>query len=146
MSGPKIYLCFEPDQQVCAEKILDFDITNRDFAAYAARYDVEFDSAKAESIKAGLRVQIAEADVTLCIISYLTAHNEWIDWELMESKSAAKRNWLVGILLHEHDEHPPAMVNSGAIFTRFRRDAVEHAIAWAIDEKKTEDDFTFWDD
>ena len=146
MNRPKIYLCFEPDQQMCAEKMLDLEITNRDFAAYSSRYDVALNSAEGGPIKAEILGQIAEADVTLCIISYLTAHSEWINWELTESKSAAKRNYLVGILLHEHDEHPPAMVNSGAIFTRFRKDAVESAIAWAMEQKKTEDDFTFWDD
>jgi hypothetical protein len=146
MSVPKIYLCFEPDQQVCAEKLHNWPVTNADFAAYERRMLISPNSAEAEPIKDELRRQIAEADVTVCIISYLTAHNEWIDWELTAAKQGTKRNYLVGILLHEHDEHPPAMVNSGAIFTRFRRDAVDSAIAWAMAEKKTEDDFTFWDD
>ena len=142
----QVYLCFEPDQQVCAEKIDSWPCTNSDFGAYAARLSVEFESTTADSLKEMLRRQIDDANVTICVIAGPTFMNPWINWELATSKAGPKRNGLVGIMLKDYFEPPPAMVNSGAIFVPFKRDAVERAVAWAIEEERTSEDYTLQDE
>ncbi len=142
----RVYLCFEPDQRICAEKIDAWPRTNSDFDEYERRQAVSLDSAESEPIKRALLGQIHEADVTICIIAGPTFMNPWINWELEQSKSAPNRNGLVGVLLMDYFEPPPAMVDSGAIFVTFKRDALERAVAWAVEEERTTEDYTLQDD
>ena len=142
----KIFVCFEPHYQGCAERLDAWVHTNHDRASYNRRLDVPVDSPAAEAIKDVLRGQIQAADVTVCLISQSTHADEWIAWELETSKSGPSRNGLVGVVLHEFDSHPPAMVDSGAIFVSFKQDAMERAIEWALRERHTSDDFTLLDD
>ncbi len=142
----KIFVCFEPHFQGYAERLDAWLHTNHDKAFYNRRVDVPVESAAAESIKRVLREQIQEAEVTVCLMSQSACDDDWIAWELETSKSGSSRNGLVGIFLHEHDPHPPALVDSGAIFVPFKRDTVEGAIEWALTEHPTSDDFTFRDD
>ncbi len=142
----KIFVCFEPHYQGCAERLDAWSQTNHDKAFYNRRLDVPVESAAAESIQRVLREQIQEADVTVCLISQSACDDDWIAWELETSKSGSNRNGLVGIFLHEHDPPPPALVDSGAIFVPFKRDTVERAIEWVLAEHSTAGDFTFRDD
>ncbi len=146
-----IYVCFEPERQAYAERLDAWPRTNEDLDSYNRRVSVAVDSREAEPIKACLRQQIQKADVTVCVIAASTAGDPWIAWELEVSKSSADPNGtrapngLVGVTLQKFDEHPPAMVNCGAIFVAFKRDLVERAVRWALTERHTSDDFTLRD-
>ncbi len=142
----KIFVCFEPHHQGCAERLDGWPHTNPDKDSYNRRQDVQVDSPAAEAFKEVLRRQIAEADVTVCLISQTTCLDDWIAWELETSKQGPKRNGLVGVTLHDRSTYPPAMVDSGAIFVHFKRDLVERAIEWARTERHTSSDFTLQDD
>lgn len=142
----RVYLCYEPDQRLCADRLDSWPVTNADLDAYDTRARTPVNSAEAEPIKEAMMRKIKEADVTICIIGPETHANEWVAWELAVSKSEPDRNGLVGIVLHEYDRHPPAMVDSGAIFVRFKRDLVERAVRWALEEPHTSDDFTLQDE
>ena len=141
----RIYVCFEPERQAYAERLDTWPWTNEDLDAYNRRVSVAVDSAEAEPIKVSLRQQIEQADVTVCVITASTSDDAWINWELETAKGSADPNGLVGVTLHEYDAHPPAMVDCGAIFVAFRRDLVERAVRWALDERHTSDDFTLRD-
>ncbi len=140
-----IYVCFEPERQVYAERLDAWAWTNEDLDFYKRRVSVAVDSREAEPIKACLRQQIGQADVTVCVISISTARDPWIAWELEVSKSGPDPNGLVGVMLNELDEHPPAMVNCGAMFVPFKRDLVERAARWVLADRHTSDDFTLRD-
>ncbi len=169
-----IYVCFEPERQAYAERLDTWPWTNEDLDSYNRRFSVAVDSREAEEIKVCLRRQIEQADVTVCVIGASTCSDPWIAWELETSKSgregsgpdpkgtrasngtgapngmgapsgARAPNGLVGVTLHKFDEHPPAMVDCGAIFVAFQRDLVERAVRWALTEKYTSDDFTLRD-
>lgn len=142
----RIYVCFETDYEGCAERLDGWTHTNAEREFYNRRVQVAVDSVAAESIKQVLRVQIREAQVTVCLISQTAFLDAWIEWELEISKSGPDRNGLVGILLHDQATHPPAMVDSGAMFCTFKRDAVECAIEWTLSERHTSGDFTLEDD
>jgi hypothetical protein len=142
----RVYLCYQPDQRLCADALDSWPVTNTSLDAYDLRAQTPINSSAAEPIKAALARQIRAADVTICIIGPETHASNWIAWELEMSKSGSKRSGLVGIVLHEYDRHPPAMVNSGAIFVRFKRDLVERAVRWSVEEPHTTDDFTLEDD
>lgn len=142
----KIFVCFEPHYLGCAERLDAWPHANHDLALYNRRVEVPVESEAAESIKQVLREQIREAAVTVCLISQSACSDGWIAWELETSKSGPERNGLVGVVLHEYDTHPPAMVDSGAIFVAFKRDTVERAIEWALTERHTTEDFTFRED
>ena len=116
----------------------------RDAVSYNRRSDVPVESAAGEAIKEALREQIGAAQVAVCLISPTASLDAWIAWELQTAKAAQKG--LVGILLDEHAQHPAAMVDSGAMFVPFKRDAVEVAIDWVLAERHTSDDFTLQDD
>ena len=119
--------------------------TNHDLDSYNRRVEFEVDSPQAEPIKSWLRERIEQANVTVCLIATSTSHDPWIAWELEASKSGPEPNGLVGVTLHELDEHPPAMVDCGAIFVPFKRDLVERAVRWALTDRHTSDDFTLRD-
>ena len=157
-----IYVCFEPERQAYAERLDTWPWTNEDLDSYNRRVSVAVDSREAEEIKVCLRRQIEQADVTVCVIGASTSGDPWIAWELETSKDgregsglesngtgapsgARAPNGLVGVTLHKFDEHPPAMVDCGAIFVAFQRDLVERAVRWALTEKYTSDDFTLRD-
>ena len=166
-----IYVSFEPESQAYAERLDRWPWTNQDLDYYNRRVNVAVDSHEAEPIKLCLRRQIEQADVTVCVISISTAHDPWIAWELEVSKSGHQchghqsrghqrhghqprgpdpngtraPNGLVGVMLNELDEHPPAMVNCGAMFVPFKRDLVERAVRWVLSDKHTSDDFTLRD-
>ena len=140
-----VYLCFEPDRQAYAERLDTWPWTNQDLDFYNRRVESAVDDPHAEPIKSRLRECIEQADVTVCLIATSTSHDPWIAWELEASKSGAEPNGLVGVTLHELDEHPPAMVDCGAIFVPFKRDLVERAVRWALTERHTSDDFTLRD-
>ncbi len=151
-----IFVCFEPERQAYAERLDAWPRTNEDLDSYNGRVSVAADSREAEPIKACLRQQIQKADVTVCVIAASTSGDPWIAWELEVSKSGHERrgpdpkgtrgpNGLVGVTLQKFDEHPPAMVDCGAIFVAFKRDLVERAVRWALTERHTSDDFTLRD-
>jgi len=140
-----IYVCFEPERQAYAERLDTWPWTNEDLDSYNRRVSVAVDSDEAEPIKVCLRRQIEQADVTVCVIGASTCSDPWIAWELEVSKSGHDPHGLVGITLQKFDEHPPAMVDCGAIFVAFKRDLVERAVRWALTERHTSDDFTLRD-
>ncbi len=157
-----IYVCFEPERQAYAERLDTWRWTNEDLDSYNRRVSVAVDSREAEPIKVCLRRQIEQADVTVCVIGASTSGDPWIAWELEVSKSGHQcrgtdskgtsapngtraPNGLVGVTLQKFDEHPPAMVDCGAIFVAFKRDLVERAVRWALTERHTSDDFTLKD-
>ena len=142
----RIFVCYEPDQRPCAEAVAVGPRTNEDLDAYDRRVQTAVESREAEAIKESIAKQIKAAEVTICVIGPETHANEWIAWELAVSKSEPERNGLVGIVLHDYDRHTAAMEDSGAIFVRFKRDLVERAVRWAIDEPQTSDDFTLVDE
>ena len=136
-----IYVCFEPERQGYAERLDTWPWTNEDLDSYNRRVSVAVDSPEAEPIKVCLRQQIEQADVTVCVIAATTCGDPWIAWELEVSKSEPDPNGLVGVTLHEYDEHPPEMVDCGAIFVAFKRDLVERAVRWALADRHASDDY-----
>lgn len=145
-ASPCVYLCYEPDQRLCADSLGSWPVTNADLDTYDRRVHTPVESAEAEPIKAALSQKIKAAGVTICIIGPETYASEWVAWELAVSKGEPDRSGLVGIVLHEYDRHPAEMVDCGAIFVRFKRDLVERAVRWAIEEPHTSDDFTLQDE
>lgn len=76
----------------------------------------------------------------------MTRADPWIDWELRAARAARRRPGLVGVLLEPWCVRPKAMLDAGAIFVPFKRDAVERAIRWAAAEPRTSGDFELVDD
>lgn len=144
--GIKIYVSFEPHYQGCAERLSEWTHTNHDRALYNSRQDVPVDSSDAEPIKQVLRAQIEEAQVIVCLISQTTCLDDWIAWELETAKMNRGQRGLVGIVLNDHAQYPPAMSDSGAMFVSFRADLVAYAIEWAMTEHHTSEDFTLQDE
>ena len=146
VSDASLYVCFEPDQSVAAERISEWRRTNANLEEYRARVDTPIDSPEAEPIKARLGTQIASADVVICIIGPTTWLNDWVTWELQMAKTASPRKGLVAILLHEKDLPPTEIQNSGAVFIRFRREQLDGAIVYSRQVPDTTDDYMFLDD
>jgi len=143
---PRIYICYEPEHRAIADRLADWPVTNADRDAYDARTAAPPDDDASARFRDTLRAQIESADVLVCIIGQTACVSDWIAWELQSARTVQPPKGLVGILLHEHDVHPRDMQNCGAIFTRFKRDRVERAIAWAATERHTTDDFFLADD
>ena len=64
----QIYVCFEPEKQMYAERLNSWPWTNEDLDFYNRRVSVAVGSPEAELIKVCLRQQIEQADVTVCVI------------------------------------------------------------------------------
>ncbi len=141
MSDVRVYLCFEPDQSSCAERLSGPGWVNDDLSLYNERTRMAPQSAAAEPIKARLREQIDACDVFICIIAQTTFLNDWVNWEIETARLRPNRRGMVGVLLHEFDSPPPGMVGAGTIFVPFKRDAVEQGIAWASAQENPTDDF-----
>ncbi len=67
-----VYLCFEPERQVYAERLDTWPWTNQDLDSYNRRVEFAVDSQQAEPIKSWLRERIEQADVTVCLIATST--------------------------------------------------------------------------
>ncbi len=76
----------------------------------------------------------------------MTRADAWIDWELRAARAATRKPGLVGVLLEPWCIRPKAILDAGAIFVPFKRDAVERAIRWAAEESRTAGDFELVDD
>jgi hypothetical protein len=143
----RIYVCYEPDLRICAERLDVGSWTNADFDAYDRRFDDPCDSPLAESFRPLLRAWMESAQVVICLISATTADEPWIAWELRTAKALTPRRGLIGVLLKDYVEPPAELKGCGAMFVPFRKDAVEQAVAWAaaLRESSTED-FTLLED
>ncbi len=146
MTNTRIYVCHESQDSVYAERLSDWRQTNVDPAVYDQRERFAPDDPAAESLRAALRSAIRDADVMVCVLSQGTARSAWIDWEIRQARADGATIPLVGVELQEHVRHPPAMVGVGAIFTPFRRDAIERAIQWAVSERPLSGDFSLLDE
>lgn len=146
ISTPRLYLCFEPEQQALVERLSGWPLANGDAQAYAARMAIDVDAPAAEPVKAALRAQLAAADVVVVLIAQGTGRDLWIEWELSTARALSPRPGLVGVLPRAGVRHPAALADSGTIFVPFRRDLVERAIAWAVAEPRTRGDFTLVDE
>jgi hypothetical protein len=142
----KVYMCFEPDQRLCAEKIDSWPRTNSDLDDYDRRLRTPVDGPDARLVQDVLRRQIHNADVTICIIAGPTYLNPWIAWELETAKASPRRMGLVGVLLKDYVEPPLPLRNCGAIFVPFKRDALERAVQWALEGERANEDYTLSDD
>ena len=145
-SQASIYVCFEPDQSICAERIDGWHRTNDDLAEYSARVETPIDAPEAAAIKARLSRQIREADVLICVIGPTTWLNEWVAWELETAKADTDRKGLVAIMLHHQDLPPSQLQDAGTVFIRFRREQLEGAIVFARQVPNHEEDFMFLDE
>ncbi len=145
-TGITLYLCFDPDQQLCAERLSAWPASNPDFASYNLRDAIAPDSADAATIKLALRKQIESCDVFVCIIAGGSFASPWLDWEIRAARETNPRKGLVGILLKDFFEIPPAMQDCGAMFTPFLKDKVEAAIQWAAENQPDTEDYTLQDD
>lgn len=145
-SPASIYVCFEPDQTLCAERIDGWHRTNADLAEYSARVETPIDAPEAAEIKARLSRQIHSADVLVCVIGATTWLNEWVSWELDTAKADANRKGLVAIMLHHQDLPPKQLQDAGTVFIRFRREQLEGAIVFARQVPNHEEDFMFLDE
>lgn len=134
----KVFLCFERDLQLCADKVNQWPITNADFAAYNGRIETACDDPASEPARRALSHQLNEADVLVCFIASMHP-DPWILWELQTAKAAGKG--LVGILLKDYLEPPGIMRDCGAVFIPFKKDKVEQAVAFAAEKGRdlTED-------
>lgn len=141
-----LYLCYEPDVRVCADRLDAWTSTNREHDGYNARDTISVDSPEADGLKHSIHEQIAACDVFVCIIAGGTFHNEWINWELREALAITPRKGFVGILLKDFFEIPDALKNQGAMFTPFMKDNVEAAIEWAAKNQPGSEDYTLTDD
>ena len=135
---PRLFLCFEPDVQVCAERMTDWLITNSDFVAYGQRLDLACDASNADAFRDRISSQIHDADVLICLINSMYP-NLWVLWELGVAREAGKG--LVGILLKDYLDPPEIMRGCGAVFIPFKKDQLEQAILFAAsgDRDLTED-------
>ncbi|HUN81881.1 MAG TPA: hypothetical protein VMV81_10275 [Phycisphaerae bacterium] len=133
-----IFLSFEPDVQVCADKVNQWPITNADFAVYNRRVDISCDDPAAGALRQAVERQIGSAEVFICFIASMHP-DPWLLWEIAAAKSAGKG--LVGILLKDYLEPPQLMRNCGAVFISFKKDMLERAVAFAAEEGRdlTED-------
>lgn len=141
-----IYISYEPDVRVCAERLDAWTSTNRERDRYDARESTSINSPDADDLKRSIREQIAACNVFVCIIAGGTFHNEWINWEIREALAITPRKGFVGILLKDFYEIPDALKNQGAMFTPFMKDNVEAAIEWAAHNQPGSEDYTLTDD
>jgi hypothetical protein len=133
-----VFLSFEPDLQVGAERINQWPISNADFASYNRRVEAACDGAAAEESREMVRCQILAADVLVCFIASMHP-DPWILWELEIAKAAGKG--LIGILMKDYLDPPEPMRNCGAAFIPFKKDKLETAISFAASSERdmTED-------
>lgn len=144
--APSIFVCFESDQSISAQRIDGWERTNADLAEYSARTNTPINAPAAEAIKARVAAQIAAADVIVCVIGPTTWLCDWVTWELKTAKSSPRRKGLVAVMLHDRDLPPQELQGCGAVFVRLRREQLEGAIVYAQQVPDTTDDFMFLDD
>lgn len=140
----KIYVCYEPEQDLLASRI-DGWVRTDPHDPYAQRAGLGPQDAGAEALRLQAQAAIAAAEVVVCVISQTAARDAWIAWELETARSCDPPRPLVGVLTAEYNPHPRAMVNRGAVFVPFRRDIVDRGIRWAHQMQASDDDFTLKD-
>jgi hypothetical protein len=145
-TATRIFVCYEPDDRVYADRLDGWLRTNVDADAYIRRSEVDVTAPEADAARSRIMAQIGAAQIVVCVISQGTARSAWVDWELKQARSFPNRKGLVGIKLSEHVRTPPAMSDCGAIFVPFRRTSVERAVEWALKEQHTRGDFTLMDE
>ena len=143
----RIYISYEPEAGLQAGRIDGWVRSGPDEAVHAGRGQTgpADDTPPCRARRAAFKAGIQAADVVVCVISQTASIDPWIDWELRTARACAPPRPLVGVLLHEFNVPPPAMVDCGALFVPFRRDTVDRAIRWAVDMQATADDFTLED-
>jgi MTH538 TIR-like domain (DUF1863) len=139
-----IFLSYEAGGRRCAERI-DLPRSNP-----AAEYEERLSRSPAAEESAVDRERIAtqmlEAEVLVCLIGEDTRRNAWIVWELAQARARTPRIGLVGVTLEPYALAPEAMLNCGAIFVPFKRDALLRAVQWATVETFADGDFELADD
>lgn len=138
---PILYLSYEPDNRMIADRIEEFPRSQDNLDAYDARARFKPDDPASDSTRRAVAAQIAAADVLVCVIGQTTFLDPWIDWELRAYVAKPDRHGLVGIMLHDLNTPPPAMIGRGSIFINFKKDALEAAVEAALTTTDLTEDF-----
>lgn len=128
-----------------ADRIQGYPLGQSDFDAYDARCDAPPDAPASSSMKDLLASQIRASDVLVCVIGQTTFLDPWVDWEIRTYLGKPNRHGLVGIMLHDLNTPPPAMVGKGSIFINFKKDAFEAAVEAAHQATDLTEDFVIDD-
>ncbi|HWL94839.1 MAG TPA: TIR domain-containing protein [Phycisphaerae bacterium] len=136
-----IYVCFEPEHRLLAERVNSWPRTNSDLDQYAARIEHDVGSPAAETVKGELRQQILAATVFVCVVGQTTFMDPWIDWEIRTARDKPGRGGLVAIMLDDLYPHPPGLRGAGTMFVKIKQTFVMDAVAWASEEKDPGEDY-----
>lgn len=137
----KLFVAHESEHRMIAERIDGFPRVQPDLDSYDARTAAKPDAAEAEPVRDALGGQIRSCDVLVCVIGQTTFLDPWIDWEIRTYTDQPDRHGLVGIMLHDLNTPPAAMIGRGSIFINFKKDALEAAVEAAISATDLTEDF-----
>ncbi len=143
--SPSLFLSYEPDQRLVADRLSDWRLANDDLAAYDARTAAPPDDAASAQRCESIRRQIESADVLACVIGQTTFLDKWVDWEIRTFVAKPGRHGMIGIMLHDLNTPPTAMVDHGSIFIKFKKDAMEAAVQAAMEMVDSDEDFVVED-
>ncbi|HPF38374.1 MAG TPA: TIR domain-containing protein [Phycisphaerae bacterium] len=129
---PTLYLCYEPDYRMIADRVDGYSVCPTNLDAYDARVDLSPDDPDAAPIRESLSAQIRTCDTLVCLIGQTTFLDPWVAWEIRTYLERPDRRGLVGIMLHDLNTPPADMIEKGSIFIKFKRDALEAAVDGAI--------------
>ncbi len=136
-----LFLSYEPDYRMIADAIVDFPLIQSDLDAYDARIATKPDAPDSVDARKAIEAQILASDVLVCVIGQTAFLDPWIDWEIRTYVNKPGRRGLVGIMLHDLNTPPAAMVEKGSIFINFKKDAMWAAVDGAMNATDLTEDF-----
>lgn len=142
---PTLFISYEPDQRLIADRIDSHPRSQPDLDGYDARCTANPDDARSAATRKAISEQIRASDVLVCVIGQTTFLDPWIDWEIRTYVERPDRKGIVGIMLHDLNTPPPAMIGRGSIFINFKKDAFEAAIDAAGNAVDLTEDFVIDD-
>lgn len=128
-----------------ADRIDDYPLGQADLDAYDGRIALPPDAAASSSIRNAIASQIRASDVLVCVIGQTTFLDPWVDWEIRTYVGKPDRHGIVGIMLHDLNTPPAAMVGQGSIFINFKKDALQAAVEAAMEATDLTEDFVIDD-
>jgi len=124
-----------------ADRLAERPPANAPLDVYDARVAAPPDAAASRAVRESLERAVAAADVLVCVIGQTTFLDPWIDWEIRTYLAKPARHGIIGILLHDLNTPPAAMVDRGSIYIKFKKDAFETALESALSMTDSDEDF-----
>lgn len=141
----RLFISYEPDQRMVSERLTDWTLANPPLDEYDARSTAPPDSPASAAIRGKITEAIASADVLVCPIGQTTFLDKWVDWEIRTFLAKPERHGIIGLMLHDLNTPPQAMIDHGSIYIKFKKDKFETAVEAAMAMTNSDEDFVIED-